>query len=248
MQFRPGRGPTVLTFLAVAVLCALGIWQVRRLHWRRASLAERNAQIDLPPLPIARVLARPREFPDRRATARGRFDTEQTVLVERAPRGEEIGDRVLTPLRLGGSGEASPALLVDRGWVPAAEAERFLHEPEPSTDVEVTGLVVPLTLGDASPGTAPKRHTVWLRFDPEGSGPALQAQVPYPLAPVMLQRQEDGSGGWPAGGITRPTSPVDHRAYAITWFSLAALALAAWLEHGISQARSLRPPADGALH
>jgi surfeit locus 1 family protein len=248
MQFRPGRGPTLLTLFAVALLCSLGIWQVHRLHWRRSWLAARNARIDLPPVPIAEVLAHPRDFADRRATARGRFDPTQTLLVARASRGEELGDRVLTPLRLAGAGDAGPALLVDRGWIPAAEGERFLREPEPSADVEVTGLVLPLELGDAPPGSAPQRRSVWLRFDPERSGPAVQAQIPYPLAPVMLQRQEDGSGGWPAGGFLRPTSPVDHRAYAITWFSLAALAVAAWLEHGISQGRTPGPPADRALH
>lgn len=247
MRFRPGRAQTLLTALAVAVFCALGTWQVRRLHWRRAWLVERNARIDLPPLPIAQVLARPQDFPDRRAIARGRFDTTQTVLVERAPRGAELGDRVLTPLRLADADGEAPALLVDRGWIPVSEGERFLHEPAPSADVEVTGLVLPLGLGDARPGSVQPRRTEWIHFDPARSGPGLQAQLPYPLAPLMLQRQEDG-GGWPAGGVTRPTSPVDHRAYAITWFALAALALAAWLEHGLSQGRRAPPSVRETLH
>lgn len=248
MRFRPGRAPTLLTALAVALFCSLGVWQVRRLHWRRGWLAERNARIDLPPLPIAQVLARPHDFPDRRATARGRFDTAQTVLVERAPRGTELGDRVLTPLRLADAGAKAPALLVDRGWIPTSEGERFLHEPPPAADAEVTGLVLPLALWKTRPEGAPQRRTAWIGFDPERSGPSLQAQLPYPLAPVLLQREADPAGGWPAGGLTRPTSPVDHRAYALTWFSLAGLAAAAWLEHGISQGREASPGAGGRLH
>ena len=79
---------------------------------------------------------------------------------------------------------------------------------------------------------------------------ALQAQVPYRLAPLLLQAEADGKTELPLGGFERPRSPVDHRSYAITWFSMAAVALGTWVGLGVKQGRDralqelrvVRPP------
>ena len=55
------------------------------------------------------------------------------------------------------------------------------------------------------------------RTGPSGSQ-ALLNQLPYPLLPVMLQSIESEPGGLPIGEPAKPVSPVDHRAYALTWF------------------------------
>ena len=46
--FSPGRGPTVLTLVAVLAFWSLGVWQVHRYRWRTADLAEKSARIELP--------------------------------------------------------------------------------------------------------------------------------------------------------------------------------------------------------
>ena len=46
LRFRPGWVPTLGTLLAVAILCALGTWQVQRLHWKRGLIAEYNAELE----------------------------------------------------------------------------------------------------------------------------------------------------------------------------------------------------------
>ena len=57
----------------------------------------------------------------------------------------------------------------------------------------------------------------------------------------MLQSIEAEPGGLPVGEPARPVSPVDHRAYALTWFSVAVLSLFAWIEYGRRRARELAP-------
>jgi surfeit locus 1 family protein len=232
--------PTLFALGAVAGLCALGSWQVRRLHWKQALLAEWNARIDLPPAALEQVLADPEGFQYRRARARGVYETEHTILVEPVARGLLQGARVLTPLRVGGPEDAGPVILVDRGWIPVGERERFLAGDRGEAPAEVAGLVFALAPGTAAPGSAPSRRAHWLRFDPTRAAQVseLQAQLPYPLSRVLLQRQDAGDDVLPLGGFERPRSRVDHRAYAITWYSMAAIAVGAWIGFGIQQARA----------
>jgi surfeit locus 1 family protein len=240
VRFRPGVVPTLFALGTVVLLCALGTWQVRRLHWKQALLAEWNARIDLPPAALEQVLADPEAFQYRRARARGVYETEHTILVEPVARGLLEGARVLTPFRVGAPAQAGPVILVDRGWIPASERERFLSGDRGEAPVEIAGLVFALAPTSAAPGSSVSRRVYWLRFDPTRAAQVseLQAQLPHPLARVLLQREDAGDGALPLGGFERPRSRVDHRAYAITWYSMAAVAVGAWIGFGIQQARA----------
>jgi len=242
-RFRPDLIPSVATVCAVGLLCALGAWQVRRLHWREADLAAKNAQIDQEPLALADALADPAAYAYRRVIASGTYDRTQSIVVAPVSRGLEEGARVLTPLLVPGPGRTGLAVVVDRGWIPSSQLDGFLAadlgtEPRP---VQVIGLAFLLEVGDAVPGTREPaaRRVRWAHFDPskQSQAGALQAQVPYRLAPLLLQAQADGGTQLPLSGFERPTSPVDHRSYAITWFSMAAVALATWLGLGFKQGR-----------
>jgi surfeit locus 1 family protein len=243
VRFRPGWIPTLFALGSVAALCALGTWQVRRLHWKQELLAEWNARIDLPPATLAQVLADPERFQYRRVRARGAYETEHSILVEPVPRGLLQGARVLTPLRVGAPGAGGAVILVDRGWIPAGERERFLAGDSSGGPVDVTGLVFALAAPSAEPASAASRRVSWLRFDPTRTAQVseLQAQLPRRLARVLVQREDAGDETLPLGGFERPRSRVDHRSYAITWYSMAAVAVGVWVGFGIQQGRSQGP-------
>jgi surfeit locus 1 family protein len=239
-RFRPGVVPTLFACGAVVALCALGTWQVKRLHWKQALLAEWNARIDLPPAALDEVLSDPERFQYRRATASGVLEPEHSIFVEPVTRGLQEGARVLTPLRIAAPEAVGATILVDRGWIPAAELESFAARDRSSGPVEVTGLVFALAPPTTRPGSAAARRVHWLRFDPGRAAQVseLQAQLPGPLAPVLLQREDAGDGVLPLGGFERPRSRVDHRTYAVTWYSMAAIAVGVWIGFGIQQGRA----------
>ncbi|HTO09470.1 MAG TPA: SURF1 family protein [Myxococcota bacterium] len=251
-SFQPGRGPTVLTLCAVAAFCALGFWQISRLHWRERDLAEKAARTLLEPVPLAEASRDPRASAFRRVIARGRFELADSMIVP-AERGQELGGRVLTPLREEGAADDTPRVLVDRGWIPEASFQQFLP-PDPGSPqalgepVEVHGLALELATRDAQPGPRTDRKTYQARFNPDRPGviAKIAAQIPYPLAPVMVQSAEPEPGGLPIGEAAKPASPVDHRAYAITWFAVAALCLAAYVEYGFRRAREQAEAASRA--
>jgi surfeit locus 1 family protein len=228
----------VITLVAVLAFTSLGVWQVRRHLWRTADLAEKSARVDLPALTWPDALRDPRGTSFRRVTVRGRFELGDTVLVGPVSHGHELGARVLTPLRVS---DSEARVLVDRGWIPERAVRDFLPRENASEgpEVDVSGLALELAVGDGAVGSRASRHTHFARFHPDRPGLVgkLTEQLPYALAPVMVQSIESGPGGVPFAEPSRPVSPVDHRAYALTWFAVAALSAAAWVEYGRRRAR-----------
>jgi cytochrome oxidase assembly protein ShyY1 len=149
---------------------------------------------------------------------------------------------VLTPLRLEGSADDAPRVLVDRGFIPSDAFDRFLPPESGVGDVvEVHGLVLELAVPEEQHGSREQRKTHFAIWNPDRPRRVaeLTSQLPYPLLPVMLQSIEPEPGGLPIGEPARPVSPVDHRQYALTWFAVAVLSLCAWIEYGRRRAREL---------
>lgn len=219
--------------LAVAVVCIrLGFWQLERLDQRRARNAAVEAALALPPVELRgpvldSISADPGRFWFRRARASGSFDPAgEVVLRGRALRGSP-GVHLVTPLRLGGEG---PAVLVDRGWVPAADAATV--DPRRyavAGGAEVTGVLQPISAaGEPGTGVPVGGVVSYARLDLS----TLRSRLPYPLLPVQLQLAAGGDGeaaGRPVAVPPPDLSEGPHLGYAVQWFSFAAIAVIGFL-------------------
>ncbi len=252
--FRPGRDITLLTLLAVGAFLALGYWQLSK-HWRTtAALEEQSARSTLPPVSLAEASRDIATAPFRRVAVRGRFELADTVLAGPAERGPRLGANVFTPLRVEGTPEDAPRVLVARGWVPQEEMERFLPPESGESDlVEVDGVALilagPRPEEMKTPGSRAGRRTHFPKFHPDRPGivTKIAEQLPYRLEPLLLQASGTEPGGLPIGEIPRPVSFVDHRGYAIQWTVIALLSLCAWFEYGRRRARELAASAAGGI-
>lgn len=199
--------PLLIGLLGGAILISLGVWQLNRLAWKEAVLAEIDARIaDAPvPLPAAPDPQADRYLP---VTATGRFTGDQLdVLVSRKQIGP--GVRVVEAFET----QDGRRILVDRGFVRqddravprlsgAATVEGNLHWPD-----EVDGFTPP-----PDPATG-----LWFARDVTAMAAALDTETTF-----IVARK-------PTGGEIEPMPvdssgiPNDHMNYAITWFSLAAV-------------------------
>jgi surfeit locus 1 family protein len=226
---RGGIVGSLLVLLVAAACVRLGIWQLDRLDQRQARNARLAARLEGEPLAVTAAIADTVGLTYRRARASGSFDHDRSIVLPgRSYRGSP-GVHVLTPLRL----EDSPAaLLVNRGWVPAADAATVdLERLRTVPDTVVAGLLLPFP-GRASSlaraatveGDSAFRR-VWFAIDER----ALRAQFPYPLVDVQLQLLPVGARVSP-----RPLPPPaldegSHRGYAFQWFSFATIAIVGWI-------------------
>ena len=199
----------------------LGVWQLSRLHQRRAANLVTLAARSAPPVLLpGSALQRPAMLIEHRVIARGRYDHDHDIVLREEALQGVPGVHLVTPLRMTGT---DTALLVDRGFVPAPDAvsvepER-LREPG---DVVAEGIAAGLGSGGGKPIVHGGR-TTWARLDLA----ALRSRLPYPILSVYL-RQVPGPG---VPSFPRRLDPpaVDegpHLSYAVQWFLFAGLAVA----------------------
>jgi surfeit locus 1 family protein len=205
--------------LAAALFSRLGFWQIGRLHERQARNAVIRAQLRNPPVAFAALTHDTAMAHYRPVRVSGRFDYDhELVLTNRTRRGSP-GVDLLTPVRLAGS---DTAVLVDRGWVYAADGssvDRVRWREGDSADVAG---YVELYTPDAASTTLAKDP----RIVRHASRREIIARLSYPVAPFLVVLVGDSSA---AGHPARRELPVlddgPHRSYAVQWFCFAAIAL-----------------------
>jgi surfeit locus 1 family protein len=170
----------------------------------------------------------------RRARVRGTFDPELQVAIRNQAHDGQYGFRLFTPLRFDGQqgwiDGAPAAVLVDRGWVPAAgneQPEAWRKYDAPGV-VEVQGVIRlgqtgPIFGGIAQPTPVPGElgTAFWVYADVQGIGD----QLPYAILPVYVQSE----GAAVPDGLPVAGTPIleltegPHRGYAMQWFAFAAI-------------------------
>ncbi|WP_225029287.1 SURF1 family protein [Xinfangfangia pollutisoli] len=195
----------VVGLAGTGTLLALGNWQMQRLAWKEALIAEAEAMMDDPPVALPDRLdpARDRYRPVQVA---GRFTGEEADVLASDVAGP--GFRILAAFQTDGGRR----ILIDRGFVP----EDRRADPRPAKPAEVTGnLVWPDDLTSSTPPHDAKTG-MWFARDLPGIAAALGTE---PVLIVARSETGDGVAAVPASAAFRN----DHLQYAITWFLLAAV-------------------------
>jgi surfeit locus 1 family protein len=219
-------GLTVAVAIALAVLCALGTWQLQRRVWKEHLLARVAAAKAAPARPLADVLA---------AAARGE-DVEFTRVradcpgLAAAPYAElyaltdgRTGWRLMSVCRRTGG----PAMLVDRGFVAEAVSARPAVDAASTAPATVVGV---LRRPDRANPFTPEHRPGGRWFAREL--PAMGRELGAPrVSSYFLAAETSSNPDWPAlEPRPLPTDiPNRHLEYALTWFGLALALLGVYV-------------------
>ena len=211
--------PALMTVAMLIVLLGLGSWQVTRLQWKQAILAEIAQAEAAPPVPMP-----DRPAPFAKIAVTGTFLPGLAALygaeLRQDGRTEGMGARLIVPLRR----DSGETILVDRGWVPMSRP-RGIDQPEGI--VTVTGYVRP---ADRPHWFSARNDVAARRFytlDPEAIGDALgQTQVAPFILVALAPAGGLNAGQWPEAASRLPRPPNNHLVYAITWYGLAVVLMA----------------------
>jgi surfeit locus 1 family protein len=238
MYFRPLLKPTLWFVPMFLVLIGLGTWQVERLHWKVALIAQMNASLSAPPLTLDEIVKLPNvEAQYRHVTLAGRFDNPKEAYAFATGEGGTPVYHVLTPLILADG----RALIVDRGTIP-----QNLRDPKTRAagqldgEQHITGVwrtPDPANLFTPKPDL---KKRIWFARDVK----AMAALDHLALAaPVVVEADATSNpGGWPKGGQTVVSLPNNHLQYAITWYLMALGLLAVYLVWHAQKGRLGRAP------
>lgn len=224
----------VLLPVALAVLLALGTWQVKRLYWKEdllAGIEQRSHAQPIRPGEILAALAAGEAIDYRASQASGRYlhDKERHFF---ATFQGHSGFYVYTPLQL----DDGSFLFVNRGFVP-------FDRKEPVTrplsliegDQQVSGLAR-ARLPEKPSFMVPENDEAgnvfyWKDLDRMAASAGLPAGQ---VLPFFLDADATPvPGGLPRGGVTAIVLPNSHLQYAVTWYglalALAGVSVVAWL-------------------
>src|SRR5262245_31425790 len=103
MAFRPTLWPTLFTIPTLIVLLGLGTWQLERLHWKEALIAERTARTTALPISVpAPSVPLPAEVLDEldyfHATVVGQFLHDREMYLAARTMEGSVGFQIVTPL------------------------------------------------------------------------------------------------------------------------------------------------------
>ncbi|MBZ9674152.1 SURF1 family protein [Mesorhizobium sp. ES1-1] len=219
-----------LGLMLLAILLALGTWQVQRLQWKEALLQTIDQRTHSAPRPLADV--------ERQFAASGDVDytpvTVSGTFLHAAERHfystweGEAGFNVYTPLAL----DDGRFVLINRGFIPYDLKDSAKRPKGQVTGrVTVTGLARNPLPGKPSimlpDNDVAKNIFYWKDRDLMAASAGLPAG--FTLVPIFIDADKTTNpGGLPIGGVTIIDLPNSHLQYAMTWYGLAA-ALAAVL-------------------
>ena len=208
--------PLIFGIVTTAILLSLGVWQLRRMEWKEAMLAEIQAGINAAPQPIpAQVDPSMKYMP---VTVSGRTTGEE-ILVLSGTKKLGGGYNIIS----GFETDDGRRILLDRGFV----TQDYRHTPRPATTLEVVGnLHWPQDKSSSTPEPDLKAG-IWFARDVPAMAEMLKTE---PVLVVAAQVAGDAQGVMPIP-ISIEGVPNSHLSYAVQWFLFAATCagMTAWL-------------------
>lgn len=219
----------VLFFASLAILVSLGTWQVQRLAWKEALIAQRTAKMAMAPMPVNDIRnimtasmppdEQPFEVEFQPVTATGTFDHGHELYFLATWEGQP-GFNVYTPFTLADGA----VVLVNRGFVPEqfkdpASRKSGLVEGE----VAIKGLAREALYekpGSMLPDNSPKQNLFfWKDINAMADMAGVNREK---LVAFFIDAGPNVDPAlWPKGGITIIDLPNNHLQYALTWYGLA---------------------------
>jgi cytochrome oxidase assembly protein ShyY1 len=222
---------TLIGLVLIPTMIELGFWQFHRHQHRVAQNTLIAKNLEAKPVPVTELTSPGHTVPRadywRQVTATGTYDTSHEVVVRRRTSADDrVGFHVLTPLILADG----RAVLINRGWIPAAADQRAFPSvpPAPKGTVTVTGR---------------------LKADETTKASGIKDLAGLPPRQVMLisSAQQAKALGTVLGGYLEQTAPEPagsspelipdpdhdssgaHMAYAVQWWLFTAAVPVGWV-------------------
>jgi surfeit locus 1 family protein len=233
----------VSLLVLTAAFIALGVWQVKRLHWKLDLIARVEARVHAPAIRAPG----PEEWPSINAAddeylhiqAAGVLlnddEAEVYAVTDLGP-----GYWVMTPLKAADG----TIILINRGFVPTNRRNRATRiDGNPTGKVAVTGLLrLNEPLGTLLRSNVPADER-WYSRDVAA---IARSRSLTNVAPYFIDADAaPNRGGLPVGGLTQLVFPNSHLAYAITWFVMAAMSLGMTIYLILIERLRVQSPAEG---
>ncbi len=224
IRFSPAPGLSLALVPVLAVLLTLGVWQVKRLHWKTDLLAQIAHGQSLAPTPLGALLDEEKQgglIAWRKVEARGHIANEP-VRTLYAIRNGKPALRALAPFIVDGG----VIITVDFGYMPKVVNPDY-RLPRSGQDVLLQGILKPVR----KPGRfAPKNQPGGLWHWPDTASIMTPFFANRTVETYILDIEAPRlHPAWPEPAPAHADIPNNHFDYALTWFGLALAAFGVYL-------------------
>ena len=229
--FRPGLLPTLVVLVLLALLLALGGWQLQRADEKSALLASQEARRQAPAQPIGE-LERSADPAFQRVLLRGYFDAEHSLLLDNRTRDGRVGVELLQPFYDQPSGLW---LLLNRGWLPWPDRRTPVSFSTPDGALQLQAWIY-VAPGESFQLQADQPGNAWPQLLTLVDAGALWRQLGRAGWPYEL-RLLPGPAAYQADWAVVAMGPEKHLGYAVQWFALAVALACLFIYFGIRNAK-----------
>ncbi len=217
--------PNVFFIIALAILVALGTWQVKRFNWKTSLIETINSAIDQPPQPLPPMDTWKQLDLDqlnyRAVKATGRFNYKDEVhLFTHVPAGKAtysgVGYWVIVPFLL----EDGGTVLVNRGFVPEKfKQQRTRLKSQVEGRQTITGFIKTDQGANYFTPETDYKNNIWYTRNIKAISDHLELEN---AAPFLIARSGDvNKDSLPQPREINVNLENRHLGYALTWYGLA---------------------------
>lgn len=215
LKFRASLWPSLAAVAALALLVALGNWQMNRAVEKRQIQARFEAMSRQPAIAAPSVRIELRDLLFRKVEASGEFVPEHMIYLDNKIHRGRVGYHVVMPLKIG---NGPMHVLVNRGWAPAGPDRGVLPvvaTPKGPVRIEGIAMAPPRNILELSSQTV--QGKVWENLVLD----RYARRVPFPIQPIVIEQSDAAPDP-----LVREWEPPDagagkHQARALTWYALA---------------------------
>lgn len=211
--------PPLVGTILIVLFVRLGFWQLDRAQQK----IDMQQAFDNPAR-VALVSEDLQPGPYQAIKSRGRYLSDQQIVIENAIQDGALGYYVITPLEFS---SYAPLLLVNRGWIRKDMQQYGLPDIEPEGPAgAIRGKAGNLPRVGIRPGEAFADHGEWPRV---GVWPTLDeaaAELGRDVLPFVLLLDPDQDNGYSRRWKPAQSGPSTNYGYAFQWFAMAIALLA----------------------
>lgn len=216
---------TLITFVCIVIMFALGNWQLQRAEQKKERLlalevAAKTAQVDLPQVLHSKIDS----MLDMPVSFEGEADDTRFFLLDNKIHNGRVGYQVLVPLHT-----STGILIANFGWVAATNSRDILPNIQINGGKSVYAGVISLPMKNAMVKETALFDDNWPKVIQQTDLKVMQQHYKQELLPfvVLLNAQETSIfvRNWQPVVM----APEKHMAYAVQWFLLAFAALAVFI-------------------
>jgi cytochrome oxidase assembly protein ShyY1 len=235
VKYRLPLVATVITFIAVVIMFALGMWQLQRAEQKTLRLQSMENASESAQLGVTQVLADIDNMQDMPIHFKAQPDIQHYFLLDNKIHQGRVGYQVLVPLKTN-----SGVVIANFGWVSATHSRDILPEVQiDPTAVLYSGIVSFPTKNILVTETAIVDGN-WPKVLQAVDLKVLQQHYNQPLLPLVVKLADKPESGFIRQWRTVIMAPEKHVAYAVQWFLLALAAVIIFIIAQIKKTKNIK--------